>query len=219
MQQKQNLLCMNIADIRKEYTLHELSETNLRTNPIEQFQHWFEQALTAQVNEPNAMTLATVNAEAKPSARIVLLKGIENNSFVFFTNYKSQKGQELIQNKHAALVFFWPELQRQVRIEGLVEKISPEASTAYFKSRPIESQIGAIVSAQSEKIKDRSVLEDAFEKYVLQNNHSIEKPEHWGGFALVPEKIEFWQGRSSRLHDRLVYEKNPDNWEISRLAP
>ncbi len=212
---------LHIAEIRKEYTLHELSTDNLANDPIEQFQNWFKQAIDAEVNEPNAMTLATVNSEGKPNARIVLLKGIENNSFVFYTNYKSQKGNEIAQNQFGAMVFFWPELQRQVRIEGKISKLSEEASTAYFKSRPIESQIGAIVSPQSQKINDRSILENAFEQYQnSMNNQGIEKPEHWGGYALDPSKIEFWQGRASRLHDRLRFELSAtNNWEIFRLAP
>jgi pyridoxamine 5'-phosphate oxidase len=211
---------MNIADIRKDYTLHELSESNLLSDPIAQFQLWFQQALDAQVNEPNAMTLATVNPLGMPSARIVLLKGIEQHAFVFFTNYSSQKGTELAQNKNAALVFFWPELQRQVRIEGTVEKIEEEASSLYFKSRPIESQIGAIVSAQSSKIENREVLEKAFEKMKNECQEiAIKKPENWGGYALKPKKIEFWQGRASRLHDRLCFNLENDNWQINRLAP
>jgi pyridoxamine 5'-phosphate oxidase len=211
---------MNIADIRKDYTLHELSESNLLSDPIAQFQLWFQQAIDAQVNEPNAMTLATVNAAGMPSARIVLLKGIEQNSFVFFTNYKSQKGNELAQNKHAALVFFWPELQRQIRIEGTVEKISEEASVAYFKSRPFESQIGAVVSAQSSKIENREVLEKAYEKMKNEcQEAAIQKPENWGGFSIKPTKIEFWQGRASRLHDRLCFVYENENWTLNRLAP
>ncbi len=211
----------HIADIRKEYTLHELSIENLANDPIEQFQNWFKQAIDAQVNEPNAMTLATVNSEGKPNARIVLLKGIDSNSFVFFTNYNSQKGNEIAQNQFGAMVFFWPELQRQIRIEGKISKLSEEASTAYFKSRPIESQIGAIVSPQSQKINDRSILENAFEQYQnSMNDQVIEKPKHWGGYALNPSKIEFWQGRASRLHDRLRFELNEtNNWEVFRLAP
>lgn len=211
---------MNIAEIRKDYTLHELSESNLLSDPIAQFQLWFQQALDAQVNEPNAMTLATVNSAGMPSARIVLLKGIEQHSFVFFTNYKSQKGNELVQNKHAAVVFFWPELQRQIRIEGTVEKISKEASAAYFKSRPFESQIGAVVSAQSSKIENREVLEKAFEKMKNEcQEAAIQKPENWGGFSIKPTKIEFWQGRASRLHDRLCFVYENENWTLNRLAP
>jgi pyridoxamine 5'-phosphate oxidase len=211
---------LNIAEIRKDYTLLELSIEKLAKNPIEQFQIWFQQAIAAQVNEPNAMTLATVNNAGMPNARIVLLKGIENNSFIYFTNYNSQKGRELAENPNAALVFFWPELQRQVRIEGQVKKISNEASIAYFNSRPIESQIGAIVSPQSQKIADRTVLENAFTNIKNNlNNTPLEKPEHWGGYALSPQKIEFWQGRASRLHDRFCFELHAENWELTRLAP
>jgi pyridoxamine 5'-phosphate oxidase len=212
----------SIADLRQNYTLAGLTETDLDSNPIQQFALWFDQALAADLIEPNAMTLATATAEGKPTARIVLLKGFNEQGFVFYTNYGSQKGQQLIANPYAALVFLWDKLERQIRIEGQVEKLSADESLAYFHSRPKASQLGAWTSAQSQVIPNREVLEQKLVS--LQEQYSgdatIPLPEHWGGFRVIPNRIEFWQGRPSRLHDRLVYDLQMDgNWSISRLSP
>ena len=212
----------SIADLRQNYTLAGLSEADLDSNPIQQFNLWFEQALAADLIEPNAMTLATATADGKPSARIVLLKGVSEQGFVFYTNYGSQKGRQLIANPYAALVFHWDKLERQIRIEGKVEKLSSAESLEYFHSRPKASQLGAWTSNQSQVIANREVLEQKLAS--LQAQHSDEAtiplPEHWGGFRVVPNRLEFWQGRPSRLHDRLLYDLEADgSWSISRLAP
>ena len=212
----------SIADLRQNYTLAGLSEADLDSNPIQQFNLWFEQALAADLIEPNAMTLATATADGKPSARIVLLKGVSERGFVFYTNYGSQKGRQLIANPYAALVFHWDKLERQIRIEGKVEKLSSAESLEYFHSRPKASQLGAWTSNQSQVIANREVLEQKLAS--LQAQHSDEAtiplPEHWGGFRVVPNRLEFWQGRPSRLHDRLLYDLEADgSWSISRLAP
>lgn len=211
----------NLADIRKEYTSQSLDILDVDSNPLIQFSKWMNEALEADVNEPTAMNLATVNNQNKPSARIVLLKGIENNSFVFFTNYHSHKGKDIEQKPYAALTFFWPELERQVRIEGSVTKVDPNYSTDYFQSRPIASQIGAIASLQSQTLKDRNELEEKIKELntLFIGKEKIERPEHWGGYALSPESIEFWQGRASRLHDRIHYKLENNNWLIERLYP
>ena len=212
----------SIADLRQNYTLAGLSETDLNSNPIEQFDIWFQQALDADLIEPNAMTLATATLDGKPTARIVLLKGVSQRGFVFYTNYESQKGQQLIANPYAALVFLWDKLERQIRIEGKVEKLTESESARYFHSRPKASQLGAWASDQSRVIPNREVLEqklaDLKEQY--SEDATVPLPEHWGGFRVVPNRIEFWQGRSSRLHDRLVYDLQADgNWSIKRLSP
>ncbi len=212
----------SIADFRENYQLGMLELEDLKPNPIQQFEYWLNQAIQAQTKEPNAMTLATVDNSGRPSARIVLLKGLSPKGFVFYTNYESRKGKELAQNPYAALVFNWLDLERQVRIEGKVEKISPEESTQYYHSRPKGSQIGAWSSPQSQVISDRSILEENKEKYTNQfeGKATIPLPPFWGGYRLVPDKIEFWQGRSSRLHDRLLYtKKESKDWKIQRLAP
>ncbi len=210
---------MNIADIREDYTLKSLGTSEVDKNPIDQFKIWFQEALEAKVLEPNAMTLATVN-NGQPKARIVLLKGIVDNGFTFFTNYNSDKGQEIAKNPQVSTVFFWPELQRQIRIEGSLEKLSSEESKSYFLSRPKGSQIGAWASNQSEIIKNREVLEEKVnalqEKY---KDKEVDYPTHWGGYLLTPVKIEFWQGRSSRLHDRIVYTFENGTWKICRVSP
>ena len=212
----------SIADLRQNYTLAGLAETDIDADPIKQFKLWFQQALEADLVEPNAMTIATATPDGKPSARIVLLKGVNQQGFVFYTNYESQKGQQLIANPYAALVFLWDKLERQVRIEGKVEKLSSAESTEYFHSRPKASQLGALTSPQSRIIPNREVLEqklaDLQAEYSDQAN--IPLPEYWGGFRVVPHRLEFWQGRPSRLHDRLVYDLQVDgSWSISRLAP
>lgn len=209
-----------IADIRQEYKLSALSISDLDKDPIQQFQKWFQQAINAEIADVNAMTLATVDANSKPHARIVLLKGVEENQFVFFTNYASSKAKEIEQNPYVALDFHWKELQRQVRIEGKVEKISEAASSVYFQSRPRESQIGAWASFQSQELESREALEQRFAEISKQyEGNEIPKPPHWGGYAVQPSRIEFWQGRMNRLHDRFVYTLNLDNWKLVRLNP
>jgi pyridoxamine 5'-phosphate oxidase len=211
---------MNVADLRRNYTQAGLLETDVVADPIAQFRLWFEQAVSANLLEPNAMTVATVTPEGKPSARIVLLKQFDERGFVFYTNYNSQKGVELQACPHAALVFLWGDLERQVRIEGKTELVSEAEATEYFHSRPASSQLGAWASAQSEIIPDRSVLETKLQ--ALETEYSdrvIPKPPHWGGIRVVPTEIEFWQGRPSRLHDRLRYRLVAGNWQIDRLAP
>ena len=212
----------SIADLRQNYTLAGLDKTDVDADPIEQFKLWFQQALDADLVEPNAMTLATATHDGKPTARIVLLKGVSDRGFVFYTNYESQKGQQLIANPYAALVFLWDKLERQVRIEGKVEKLASEESAEYFHSRPKASQLGAWTSDQSRVIPNREVLE--LKQAQLQEKYSddteVPLPPHWGGFRVVPSRIEFWQGRPSRLHDRLVYDLQIDgSWQIDRLSP
>jgi pyridoxamine 5'-phosphate oxidase len=209
-----------IADLRKNYTQAGLLETDVTADPFQQFKLWFEQAVAANLLEPNAMTLATVTAEGKPSARIVLLKGFDEHGFVFYTNYNSQKGVELQHSPYAALVFLWGDLERQVRIEGKVELVSIEEATAYFHSRPASSQLGAWASDQSNVIANRSILETRLQQLEAEYiDRKIPKPVHWGGFRVVPTEIEFWQGRPSRLHDRLRYQLVDGAWKIDRLAP
>ncbi|TVP55112.1 MAG: pyridoxamine 5'-phosphate oxidase [Nodularia sp. (in: Bacteria)] len=210
-----------VADLRKDYTLEGLSETEINPNPFMQFKKWFEQALAAQLPEPNAMTLATATSDGQPSARMVLLKDFDERGFVLFTNYNSQKGQELAANPQAALVFWWAELERQVRIVGTVEKISPEQSDSYFEMRPPNSRLGAWASNQSEVIVGREVLEQQLQEFQRKyENQEVPRPPHWGGFRVIPREIEFWQGRPSRLHDRLLYTSwDHGSWKIERLSP
>ena len=210
-----------IADLRKDYTLEGLSKTEVDTNPFIQFKKWLEQALAAQLPEPNAMTLATATTDGKPSARMVLLKDFDKRGFTFFTNYNSHKGQELGENPQASLVFWWAELERQVRISGRVEKVSPTESDNYFNVRPPSSRLGAWVSNQSEVIASREVLEQRMQEFQRQyESQEIPRPPHWGGLRVIPTEIEFWQGRSSRLHDRLLYTRLNDGiWKIERLSP
>jgi pyridoxamine 5'-phosphate oxidase len=221
-----------IADIRKDYKLASLEEADVAANPIDQFTRWWNEAVASQIDEVNAMTLATANAAGVPAARIVLLKGYNPNGFIFFTNYESDKGKNLAQNPHAAIVFFWKELERQIRIEGTVEKVSAAESDRYFNSRPASSRIGAWASPQSAVIENRMVIEQNVERYSsIFANDSIERPDHWGGYIVKPSSIEFWQGRSSRLHDRIKYTlensaynaatdtRTELNWKIERLAP
>jgi pyridoxamine 5'-phosphate oxidase len=210
----------SLQNLRQEYRSAVLSEQDIDQNPIVQFKIWFQQALDAKLYEPNVMTLATATANGIPSARIVLLKGFDEQGFVFYTNYDSHKGRELQENPRAALVFFWAELERQVRIEGEVCKVAPEVSTEYFHSRPHGSQIGAMVSPQSQVIKSRDELENHIvilkEKYA---NQVVPRPDHWGGYIVKPTNMEFWQGRPSRLHDRIRYKFVDGSWIIDRLAP
>ncbi|WP_353930290.1 pyridoxamine 5'-phosphate oxidase [Okeanomitos corallinicola TIOX110] len=211
----------NIADLRKDYALQELSEAEINHNPFIQFKFWFDQAVAAQLPEPNAMTLATSTPDGKPSARMVLLKNFDERGFVLFTNYNSHKGKEITANPHAALVFWWAELERQVRIAGTVEKISDEESDDYFEVRPHNSRLGAWASNQSEVIANREVLEAQLQAFQDKyENKEVPRPPHWGGFRIIPQEIEFWQGRSSRLHDRLLYTRlNDGGWKIERLSP
>jgi pyridoxamine 5'-phosphate oxidase len=210
-----------LADLRKEYSKETLDVSLVSQDPIRQFESWFDEALRAEVLEANAMTLSTVTEEGKPSARIVLLKGIEQNRFLFFTNYQSQKGKELLNNPACALTFFWPELERQVRIEGIASRLDDKASENYFQSRPRGSQIGAWASPQSVIIKDRALLEERTKALELKfkGKDVLPKPHQWGGFSVEPLEIEFWQGRPNRLHDRIVYYQIDNSWVIHRLAP
>jgi len=210
----------NIQSLRQDYRSAELSEKDADKNPIKQFEKWFSAAIDAQLYEPNVMTLATADKSGKPNARIVLLKGFDENGFSFYTNYLSTKGKEIKKNPQVCLVFFWAELERQVRIEGKIEKLSKEASEKYFHSRPIGSQIGAIVSPQSQVITDRQLLEEKVEELTAQyEGKTIPKPAHWGGYIVKPTSIEFWQGRTSRLHDRIKYDLINEKWQTNRLAP
>lgn len=210
----------NIANIRKDYKQLSLDESDVSKEPIAQFARWWDEAVNSQLDEVNAMTLATATASGKPSARIVLLKGFDENGFVFFTNYNSHKAAEIANNPFVSLVFFWKELERQVRIEGTIQKVAAEESDTYFNSRPVGSRIGAWASPQSKVIASREIIEEnvrALEKKF--ENTSIERPEHWGGYIVKPELVEFWQGRPSRLHDRIQYRANKEGWVIERLAP
>jgi pyridoxamine 5'-phosphate oxidase len=210
----------DIASLRREYMLSTLDEKKVDPNPISQFSEWFQQGADADLPEVNAMTLATVSPEGQPSARVVLLKDFDSRGFVFFTNYLSHKANELQENPRAALVFFWPELQRQVRVEGHVEKVSPQESDEYFASRPRDSQIGAIMSEQSQVVPDREYIDQLFECVQQRlENTTPSRPETWGGYRLIPNKLEFWQGRLNRLNDRILYSLEENQWEIYRLAP
>ncbi|TSE37005.1 Pyridoxine/pyridoxamine 5'-phosphate oxidase [Tepidimonas fonticaldi] len=210
---------MNIADLRKSYEKAELSEDASHADPLRQFEQWLHEAIRAELPEPNAMTLATVGSDLRPSTRVVLIKGYDERGIVWYTNYDSRKGRELAGNPYAALQFHWVELERVVRIEGVVEKVSPEESDAYYASRPLDSRIGAWASPQSQVIDGRGVLVANAAKYAAQFLMNPPRPPHWGGFRLKPDAWEFWQGRKSRLHDRLRYRLESGRWIRERLAP
>ena len=208
-----------LSDLRKSYELAELDESGAASEPLLQFRQWLDEALKAEVPEPNAMTVATVGEDGRPSTRIVLIKGLDERGIVWFTNYESRKGQELAVHPFAALQFHWVELERVVRIEGRVEKVSAEESDAYFHSRPLDSRLGAWASPQSQVISSRAVLVANAAKAAAQHGLKPERPPHWGGYRLVPERWEFWQGRRSRLHDRICYRQDNGSWVRERLAP
>ncbi len=210
---------MNIADLRKSYEKAELSEDASAADPLKQFERWLNEAIQSEVPEPNAMTVATVASNMRPSTRVVLIKGYDERGIVWYTNYDSRKGKELAGNPYAALQFHWVELERVVRIEGRMEKISDAESNAYFHSRPLDSRIGAWASPQSQVIDGRGVLVTNAAKYAAQFMLNPPRPPHWGGYRLVPDEWQFWQGRKSRLHDRLRYRLNEGNWLRERLAP
>ncbi len=210
----------SIQNLRREYKLNKLTEETVHKIPVKQFEIWFKDVLKLGLNEPNAMILATSDEKAKPSARVVLLKELSRKGFTFFTNYNSRKGKNLSENSSASLLFFWAELERQVRIEGKIKKISKAESQKYFDTRPIESRIAAWASKQSSVIPDRDYLAKRFQKFKEQfKAKKIPMPKNWGGFFLVPEYFEFWQGRENRLHDRISYKKVNGKWKIFRLAP
>lgn len=210
----------HISAIRKDYRMAALDETSAGQDPLLFFLRWFSEAEQAGAGEVNAMTLATVDPSGHPRARIVLLKGVDERGFVFYTNYNSAKGLEISGNPHVSLVFFWEELERQVRVEGIAEKVDPQQSDLYFRSRPEGSRIGAWSSPQSEVIPGRGVLEEKYQEYSRQfSGKDVPRPEHWGGYCVVPSRIEFWQGRSDRIHDRIFFVRENGSWTKYRLAP
>ena len=209
----------NLADLRRDFASHELLESTIAADPFEQFRSWLDDALASDVIDANAMTVATVGPDGKPSVRVVLLKGYDQNGFVFFTNYGSKKGTDLIGNPNTVFHFFWPQLDRQIGIYGSVVRTSREESAEYFNSRPVDSRNGAWASAQSSVIASREELEQRFSEFKEKFGDNVPLPDFWGGFRLTPIKFEFWQGRQNRLHDRIVYNLDGDAWTISRLSP
>ena len=212
-------IAAHLSNLRQEYMRAGLSEADAHADPLVQFERWFKDALAAQLPLANAMTLATVSPGGSPDARVVLLKGVESGGFVFYTNYESRKGRQLARRPEACLVFLWAPLERQIRIEGSVEKVSPQDSDTYFSSRPVGARLSARASAQSEVVSGRSFLESETEKIKTQYGENPPRPSHWGGYRVVPSRVEFWQGRENRLHDRLLYTRNDSSWKIERLAP
>lgn len=211
---------MELESIRREYKYAELSKASVGKDPFILFEKWLKEALQVQPNDATAVALNTIGSDGFPHSRIILLKNFSGDGFVFFTNYDSQKGKDIEQNPHVGLHFFWSELDRQIRINGLVEKTDASSSDEYFHSRPFESQVAAAISDQSQEVPDRKYLEDKFEKLKSDlGENDPERPENWGGYLVKPIRFEFWQGRESRLHDRIVFEKKAENWEIKRLAP
>ena len=210
---------MNLHDIRQDYSSQSLNEEDCTAQPLEQFQRWLSEAIQAKVNEPTAMNLATVGDNGRPQARIVLLKEVAAEGLVFFSNYQSRKGRAMVHNPYAAVTFFWPELERQVRIEGIVQQLNNTDSDAYFKTRPYTSRIGAWASQQSEVMSSKLELMTRATKFAAKYLLAVPRPPHWGGYVLIPDQFEFWQGRPSRLHDRIQYIWQNDNWIRQRLAP
>ena len=210
---------MKLAEIRKDYQLASLDESDVAPSPFTQFETWFGDATKAELPEPSAMTLATCDAGGRPSARVVLIKDFDERGMVFFTNYQSHKGQDLAANNRAALLFFWPELERQIRIEGRVETVSAADSDAYYQSRPLPSRIGVWASPQSQVLDSRTALEARMAAFAAEHGENPPRPAHWGGYRVVPSFFEFWQGRRSRLHDRICYRLVDGKWKIERLAP
>jgi len=208
-----------IARIRHEYSQEKLSKAQVNPDPIKQFDEWFDAALRSELKDANAMTLATATSDGIPTARIVLLKDFDSNGFSFFTNYESQKAHDIKENPNGALVFFWPELERQIRIEGRIQKVEAEDSNRYFNMRPLGSRIAACISPQSQEIEKRDILEEAYRNYEQKSEEEIQRPDYWGGYRLLPSMIEFWQGRENRLNDRIEYRLEGANWKIRRLAP
>lgn len=214
------MISPSIADMRKVYQLETLNESSVKNDPLLQFADWWQQAIASNIEEPNAMILSTASATGTPSSRVVLLKGIEEDGFVFYTNYESRKAREITVNPQVSLLFFWKELERQVRIEGKIVRTSNAVSDAYFASRPAESRIGAWCSPQSQVIASRTLLDENVEKYTARfNDGQVPRPRFWGGYIVTPHRVEFWQGRPSRLHDRIQYRQSNDAWKIERLAP
>lgn len=209
----------DLADIRRNFDSDGLRQSDMARDPFEQFTTWMNDALRSDILDPNAMTVATVGADNKPSARVVLLKGFDAEGFVFFTNYESKKGRDLADNQNASFNFFWPSLHRQVAIHGRIEKTSRDESEKYFHSRPVDSQLAAWASAQSTEIESREVLETRFNEFREKFGDEVPLPPFWGGYRLTPDRFEFWQGRQNRLHDRIVYTLDSDTWRMSRLSP
>jgi pyridoxamine 5'-phosphate oxidase len=214
-------MSQSLAALRQEYSLGALTKAEVNSDPVRQFQRWLDEAIKAELPEPNAFTLATADRTGRPFARVVLLKDCDADGFVFYTNYRSDKGQQLTENPHAALVFLWLELERQVRIEGVVSKVSPAESEAYFRTRPLESRLGALASRQSQVVANRQVLEERYQQLAAQYpDDNIPMPNQWGGYRLKPEMLEFWQGRHGRMHDRLRYRlRKEGEWLLERLEP
>jgi pyridoxamine 5'-phosphate oxidase len=213
-------LRLYINTLRHDFSKQTLDESDVNKSPFLQFEKWFKEAVDAHVNEPNAMTVATASTSGMPAARILLLRNFNENGFVFYSNYVSRKGEEIAANPQCALLFFWPELERQVRIEGVLEKQTAEESDIYFNTRPRTSKLGAWTSPQSKVVANRKALDDAYEEMSKQNpTDNVPRPPHWGGYVLKPSSIEFWQGRPSRMHDRILYTLADSNWKIERLAP
>lgn len=208
-----------LQDQRIDYTIGSMDFDALKANPLDQFTFWYQAYESLSPKDPNAFILSTVDSENRPHSRVLLLKGVDQGGFEFYTNYESDKGRQMAENPHVSMCFFWPEAERQVRVEGQVQKLSEAESTAYFKSRPHGSQVGAWISPQSRSISSREFLEERAREYAAKYEGDVPKPPHWGGYRLLPERLEFWQGRSSRLHDRALYQKVGGEWRLERLAP
>jgi pyridoxamine 5'-phosphate oxidase len=219
MKEPESAISPSLAHLRKDYALKTLDEKDVDRDPLKQFGVWMVEAIHAQIPEPTAMTLSTVDERGRPAGRIVLLKGVDPRGFVFYTNYESRKGRDLAAHPAAALTFLWKELERQVRIEGTVERVTQDESTAYYDSRPLGSRIGAWASPQSEPIESRAWLEERWASYTDRYGELPPRPPHWGGYRVLPDHLEFWQGRMSRLHDRVAYTREAGGWRIQRLAP